>query len=609
MHSNSKVISMKKLTLVLFFTCAILLTAKSQIDSSSFATKIDFSTGAGTTNPTGLSCGDLDGDGKPDFVVPNGGLGNISVFRNTSSIGLISLATKVDFSVLAAPVSSFIADLDGDGKKDIVVGHFTSSSVSVFRNTTLAVGSISLATRQDFSTNSNPGWISVSDLDGDGKPEIIVSNWGSSNLSVFKNTSTSGSISFATKVDFTIGTGATFIATGDIDGDGKADIAVSNYNSNSISILRNTSTSSIINFSISTISAGSLPFGMSLGDLDNDGKLDIVMTNYGSGNVCIFKNQSSSGTITLSSPILLSALGSQGPVNIALSDFDKDGKLDIVFCTNSNSNPSVSVFRNIYTTGTLSSSSFNSRIDFAANSYAHSIVAIDVDGDGKNDIANSNYLASNISIFRNIISTSTPTIPSSAISFSSIGNNSMTINFSKGDGARRVVLCKINSSVNATPINGNLYTASPVFGNGTQIGSGNYVVYNDTGSSFTLIGLTANTIYYFSVFEFNGSGSSSNYLTSVFLTGIQNTKPNTGIQSLNNPSENSIKLFPIPLKNILNVLSQNGEKIISISLYDIEGKEILKELNDKIDVSSLKEGIYISKVTTDNNVYYKKLTK
>jgi len=102
----------------------------------------------------------------------------------------------------------------------------------------------------------------------------------------------------------------------------------------------------------------------------------------------------------------------------------------------------------------------------------------------------------------------------------------MTVNVQKGNGIRRIILAKASSSVNSAPIDGTPYTANQTFGSGTQLGTGNYVVYSDTGSAFTLSGLTANTTYYFSVFEYNGASGFANFLTSSFLTGSQITTNN-----------------------------------------------------------------------------------
>ncbi len=106
-----------------------------------------------------------------------------------------------------------------------------------------------------------------------------------------------------------------------------------------------------------------------------------------------------------------------------------------------------------------------------------------------------------------------PTIQS-AISFGSVTGNSIEVNFSGGDGARRIVLAKAGAEVDSEPVDGNSYVANAAFGNGSEIGNGNYVVYDSTGNSVTVTNLLAGTTYHFAVFEYNvGAGASQNYLT------------------------------------------------------------------------------------------------
>ena len=194
------------------------------LSSSGFFPKLDFATGL---LPYGVAIGDLDGDGKPDFVATNNSDSSISVFRNTGtgdSLSSNSFAPAVNFTTGKGPWGVAIADLDGDGKLDIVVSNGNDGSISVFRNTSVS-GSItasSFAPRVDFATGGGGGGgygIAIADLDGDGKPDIVVTNRLNGNngtISVFRNMSSAGSISFATKVDFPAGAIPYGIAAGDL---------------------------------------------------------------------------------------------------------------------------------------------------------------------------------------------------------------------------------------------------------------------------------------------------------------------------------------------------------------------------------------------------------
>jgi hypothetical protein len=112
-----------------------------------------------------------------------------------------------------------------------------------------------------------------------------------------------------------------------------------------------------------------------------------------------------------------------------------------------------------------------------------------------------------------------PTIQTSGIQFTAVNDASEKISFTAGNGSRRLLLVRAGSSVTSNPVDNTTYTANSAFGSGTQIGTGNYVVYADTGKSVTLTGLTAGIRYYINAYEFNGSGGSENYLTSNPATG------------------------------------------------------------------------------------------
>jgi 6-phosphogluconolactonase (cycloisomerase 2 family) len=259
---------------------------KSSITSDDIAAKVDFTT---NYSPIEVAIGDLDGDGKPDLVVANRNSNNVAVHRNTSTSGLIaagSFAKKVGFTTGNQPTSVAIGDLDGDGKPDLAVANNSSNSVSVYRNTSTS-GSIVFATKVDFATGNAPSSVAIGDLDGDGKPDLAVANSSSNTVSVYRNTSTSGSIvagSFAAKFDFTTGTQPISVAIGDLDGNGKPDLAVANFGSASVSVFRNTSTSgSIVAGSFAAkvdFATGTNPYSVAIGDLDGDGKPYSAAANF-----------------------------------------------------------------------------------------------------------------------------------------------------------------------------------------------------------------------------------------------------------------------------------------------------------------------------------------
>ena len=116
-----------------------------------------------------------------------------------------------------------------------------------------------------------------------------------------------------------------------------------------------------------------------------------------------------------------------------------------------------------------------------------------------------------------------PTIQASNVIFTSVTTSGFTINWTNGDGSNRIVVMKVGSAVDGSPIDGTTYTENPAFGSGTQIGTGNYVVYAGTGSSIGITGLSGSTAYYVSIIEFNGSAGSQNYLLTSPATGNRTT--------------------------------------------------------------------------------------
>jgi uncharacterized protein YjdB len=365
-----------------------------------FANAVEFIAGI---HPFSLAIGDLDGDGKSDVAVLNVTSNTVSVFRNTSTSGAIgtsSFANKVDFATGVQPFGIAIGDIDGDGKLDMVVANDVSNTISLFRNTATA-GTIdynSFAAKVDFATGINPVSVAIADIDRDGKPDIAVANYYSNTISLFRNTSATGGIavhSLAAKVDIATGNRPYSLALADIDGDGKVDIAAANSVDNTISLFRNSATSGSITAasfeSRVDFIAGTQPYCIAIADIDGDGKADIAVTNAISRTVSVFRNTATSGSLTSASLAAKVDLAAGVlPYSIAIGDINGDGKPDLVVSNYGNTRSgttSVSVFRNTAITGAITTASFAGRVDIAVKNVPRSVVVGDLDGDSKPDLA------------------------------------------------------------------------------------------------------------------------------------------------------------------------------------------------------------------------------
>lgn len=382
------------------------------ITSNNFATKVDF---AASTEALNIAMGDLDGDGKSDLVTVNFSANSMSVLRNNTTTGSInagSFAAKVDFSTNNNPRGLAIGDIDGDGKPEVVVTNFNSNNLSIYRNTS-TTGNISFATKIDFTTGTGPRSVNIADFDGDGKPELALAH-SSNVMSVLRNISTSGSISFQAKVDFALtpGNSSNYIGSGDFDGDGKLDIAVNNNGLSNISIFKNMSTSGTINtnsFAAKvdfTVGAG--PFGFSIGDIDGDDKIDIAAANFTGNSMSILRNIINNATIdanSFASKFDIATGTACSATNLA--DIDGDGKLDLL-SVNLGTN-SVSIYRNTATSGDINSNSFAAKVDLTTASEPRFVSIGDLDGDNRPDISVTTQTSNVVSVFRYVDVISNPT--------------------------------------------------------------------------------------------------------------------------------------------------------------------------------------------------------
>jgi hypothetical protein len=369
----------------------------------SFAAHQDFGTGA---EPRSVTVGDMNGDGKLDLAVANNSGNTLSVLLNTTAPGVAtpSFAAHQDFGTGAAPRSVTVGDVNGDGKLDLAVANYSGDTVSVLLNTTApGAATPSFAAKQDFATGFNPRSVKMGDLNGDGKLDLVVANNGSATVSVLLNTTAPGAAtpSFAAKQDFGTGSKPISVTVGDLNGDGKLDLVVANSFESSVSVLLNTTAPGAATPSFAAkqnFGTGGNPYSVTVGDLNGDGHLDLVVANLGDNTVSMLLNTTAPGAATPSFAAKQDFGTGGGPYSVTASDLNGDGHLDLAVANNFDD--TVSVLLNTTAAGAVTFS-FAAKQDFGTGSTPFSVTVGDVNGDGKLDLAVANANSATVSVLLN----------------------------------------------------------------------------------------------------------------------------------------------------------------------------------------------------------------
>ncbi len=200
--------------------------------SGGFAPKADFAAGKG---PASVAIGDLNLDGKPDLAVASEDSGNVSVLLGDGSGGF---GPKTGFAVSTIPASVAIGDLNGDGKSDLAaVGQVTVGPLTV--SVLLGKGNGNFDAETTYPAGPFSSSIAIDDLNLDGKPDLAVGNVGAfpGSVSILLG---KGDGSFKSNVDFETGMEPVSVAAGDLNLDGKPDLAVASNEGSVVSVLLGT---------------------------------------------------------------------------------------------------------------------------------------------------------------------------------------------------------------------------------------------------------------------------------------------------------------------------------------------------------------------------------
>lgn len=279
---------------------------------------------------------------KQVFIYANPANGSMALTYNSS----LEIPDEADASV-RVPRRVKAADMNGDGLKDLVVGNVNDNTLHIFEN----LGGLSFADGANsfelsFTSIASSGALDIADLDNDGKQDIIVVPAGVSNqpIAVFRNTSTPDDFSFSQQAGISTSDTRRNVVIGDFDNDGLNDFAVTadrtigSVGDERVVVFENTTSGSTITFSqadVITVSSN-LPWGIDAGDINGDGFLDLVVASVGGsgtpGSLFTIEN-GASGTINF--PGSGTALGvSIDARNIGVGDLDGDAKPDVAYSHN-----------------------------------------------------------------------------------------------------------------------------------------------------------------------------------------------------------------------------------------------------------------------------------
>jgi len=346
--------------------------------------------------PDDIVAQDFDGDGAPEIVLAETLRPETAVFANTTALGATtaSFAPAMPFTTPTnkSAGSVAIADFNDDGRPDFAATD-DLNQVFVWLNTTPSAGMPpTFGSPDSYAADLSVGSVRIADINRDGRPDMVVTSGNLMSVEVFLNTTPPGatSTSFAPLASFPIGQAAGSIAFADFDGDGVIDLATANPNANTLTVLVNTTPGGATTASFAPevhFAAPSLPRDVKAEDINGDGKPDLlVATNDGAAVAVLLNTTPAAGQPSFATPVLFAT--DICPLALAAPDINADGKPDIV--TGNDCPSTVSVLLNTTVPGSTTPT-FSPHVELAAAPNPRAVTFADVNGDNLVDLLVAEY--------------------------------------------------------------------------------------------------------------------------------------------------------------------------------------------------------------------------
>jgi FG-GAP-like repeat/Abnormal spindle-like microcephaly-assoc'd, ASPM-SPD-2-Hydin len=339
-----------------------------------FFNKASFPTGK---SPDGVAIADMNGDGRIDLVVANANGPSVSILLGQSDG---TFGPKTDFVLQEAPVVLVASDFNGDGKIDVAVTG--SSGVTVLPGN----GDGTLGTPVTYPSANSPSLLAVSDFNHDGKQDLAIAGACGNTCGFVSVLLGKGDGTFQAGTDFSAGGVPSEWAVADLNGDGIPDLAFANMAANSY----NGGTAGLVSVLLGkgdgtfqtpvNYASGTNIAGIAAGDVTGDKIPDLIVTHF-TGDIVTMLKGNGDGTFQAQQPLSsdTSQDTSLSSDNLQLLDVNKDGKLDLVLSSALNGGVTVLIGNGDGT--------FQRAQSFTTGTSAFFFAAADVSGDGNLDLA------------------------------------------------------------------------------------------------------------------------------------------------------------------------------------------------------------------------------